>query len=75
MASLTAPAPLMTTDEVAAYLKVSVGTIHQWRYRGQGPRAAKVGRALRFRRGDVQAWLSQQSGLRTSTATTPDRVG
>jgi excisionase family DNA binding protein len=53
--------PLMTTAEVAAYLRVPVATIHQWRYRSEGPRAAKVGRHLRFRKADVDAWLEQQS--------------
>ncbi len=52
---------LLTTSQVAAYLQVPVATIHQWRYRGEGPKAAKVGRHLRFRRVDLDAWLEQQS--------------
>ncbi len=52
---------LLTTDQVAQYLQVPVATLHQWRYRGEGPKAAKVGRHLRWRRADVDAWLEQQS--------------
>ncbi len=52
---------LLTTSQVAAYLQVPVATLHQWRYRGEGPKAAKVGRHLRWRKADVDAWLEQQS--------------
>ena len=30
---------LMTSDEVAKYLRVPLATIYAWRYRGKGPRA------------------------------------
>lgn len=52
---------IMTTDEVAAYLNVPVTTLYQWRVTGAGPRAARVGRHLRFRRVDVDAWLDQRT--------------
>jgi excisionase family DNA binding protein len=48
---------LMTIDELAAYLQVSDQTIYQWRRRGAGPRGFRVGRYVRFRREDVDAWL------------------
>ena len=50
-------AELLTADELAAYLKVPVTTVYQWRTRGQGPRARKVGRHLRYCREDVARWL------------------
>lgn len=53
--------PLMTTDEVAAYLRVPVATIYGWRHVDAAPRAMKVGRHLRFRRADVEAWLDDQA--------------
>jgi excisionase family DNA binding protein len=49
--------PLMTTMEVAEYLAVPVATLWAWRYRGEGPRAVKVGRHLRYRAEDVEHWL------------------
>jgi excisionase family DNA binding protein len=57
------PRPLASTKEVAAYLGVPVGTLHNWRYHGVGPRAAKVGQQLRYRWEDVEAWLEERSGV------------
>lgn len=48
---------LLTIDELAAELKVPPGTIYQWNYRGTGPRPLKVGRHVRYRRGEVDRWL------------------
>jgi excisionase family DNA binding protein len=52
---------LMTTEQVATYLTVPVPTIYQWRLRGGGPTAIRVGRHLRFRRSEVDAWLDAQA--------------
>lgn len=57
-----APTPLLTTEQVAAYLQVTVATLHQWRYRNEGPPAAKVGRHLRWRLADLDDWLTHQAG-------------
>jgi excisionase family DNA binding protein len=48
---------LWTPCELAGYLGVPVATLYGWRYKGSGPRSIKVGRHLRYRRGDVEAWL------------------
>ena len=48
---------LLTVKQVAALLQVPPATLHTWRYRGIGPKAMKVGRYLRYRRGDVEEWL------------------
>ena len=42
------------------YLGIPVRTIYDWRLSGRGPRAVHVGRALRYRVCDVQAWLDAQ---------------
>ncbi len=52
---------LMTTDEVAQYLRVPVSTVHRWRSLGEAPKAARVGKHLRWRRADIDAWLEAQS--------------
>lgn len=52
---------LASPAEVAAHLGVPVKTLYQWKYRGTGPAALKVGRHLRYRWRDVEAWLDQQS--------------
>ncbi|QIY96494.1 helix-turn-helix transcriptional regulator [Streptomyces sp. S1D4-11] len=53
--------PLATPAEVAAYLGVPVKTLYQWKYRGIGPSVHKVGRHLRYRWREVDAWLDAQT--------------
>lgn len=53
--------PLATPEEVSTYLGVPVPTLHQWRYKGTGPKASKVGRHLRYRWADVERWLDDQA--------------
>lgn len=50
---------LWTTEETADYLGVPVKTLYRWRYMDTGPRALKVGRHLRYRPSDVEAWLDE----------------
>jgi excisionase family DNA binding protein len=56
----------MTTEQVADYLAVPVNTLYQWRSRGFGPRAARVGRHLRWKRDDVDAWMTARAETRPS---------
>jgi excisionase family DNA binding protein len=48
---------LMTPDELAEELGIPRATINQWRYWHKGPAFIKVGKHVRYRRGDVAAWL------------------
>jgi excisionase family DNA binding protein len=50
----------LTPEEVAGWLKVPVPTLYGWRHRGGGPPASRVGRHLRYRRGDVAEWFDEQ---------------
>lgn len=52
---------LATTPEVAAYLNVSVQALLDLRHRGNAPKASKVGRGLRWRWTDVDAWLEARA--------------
>ncbi len=49
----------MTIDELAGYLKVRPATLYGWRHEGSGPPGVKVGRAVRFRVEDVDAWITE----------------
>lgn len=49
--------PLLTPPELADYLGVPIKTLYTWRYRHEGPPALRIGRHLRYRRGDVEEWL------------------
>ena len=55
-------APLMSVPELAAYLQVPEATVYAWRSRGQAPPCYRVGRWLRFRREEVDDWLTRQVG-------------
>jgi len=48
---------LMTMGEVAEYLQCSVSTVRRWVARGRVPHY-RMGRMIRFRRGEVDAWLA-----------------
>lgn len=49
--------PLMTSQEVADYLRVPLQTLAAWRVKGVGPKASRVGKHLRYRLADVDMWL------------------
>ena len=50
----------MSIQELADFLDVPVKTIYAWRYHGHGPHGFRVGRHVRFRWCDVEAWLADQ---------------
>jgi excisionase family DNA binding protein len=50
-------APLLTTADVAQLLDVNERTLGFWRYAGKGPAYLKVGRRVRYRPADVEAYL------------------
>lgn len=52
---------LLSPDDLAALLQVPVKTVYNWRSEGKGPKGIRVGKYVRFRRADVEAWLDQLS--------------
>ena len=57
---------LLREDEVAGHLGIPKRTIQAWRLRGEGPPFFKLGRAVRYRCSDLEAWLAENRA--TSTA-------
>ncbi len=51
---------LLTPQELADYLHVPLKTVYGWRHRGLGPAGFRVGRHVRFRRSDVELWITGQ---------------
>ena len=49
---------LLTPDDVATILQIPVRTIYQWRHRGVGPPALKIGRHLRYQPSEIAAFLA-----------------
>lgn len=51
---------LLDIDDLAQILGISRHAVHQMRYVGEAPPAVKIGRALKWRREDVEAWLAER---------------
>lgn len=57
---------LLPEDAVANELGVSARTLQSWRVIGGGPRFIKVGRSVRYRRRDLDAYLEARTVGSTS---------
>ena len=56
----TPASPWMTTEQAAAYLSVSGGTMRNWRSRGEGPRYHLLGgRLVRYEVEDLDAYMRE----------------
>jgi predicted DNA-binding transcriptional regulator AlpA len=53
--------PLHDLEWLSGYLgNIPQRTIYNWRQRGGGPPAYRVGKYLRYRRSEVDAWLDSK---------------
>ena len=59
---------LLTVEDLSAHLVVPVATIYVWNSRGTGPKRYRLGKHVRYRRSDVDAWVEAQAA---SAATRP----
>lgn len=60
--STTGTSPsLWTIRDVSDFLAVPVGTLYQWRHRGDGPPALRLGKHLRFDPESVRRWALEQA--------------
>ena len=59
LAVTSATQPAMTLSELAAHLSVSTQALCGLRSKGRGPRGFRVGRQLRFRMSEIEAWLAR----------------
>lgn len=46
----------LTTEELSERTGIPVETLRQWRRHGRGPVPMKLGRGVRYRLADVEAW-------------------
>ncbi len=49
---------LLTEEEVAKHLHVSLASIRRWRLERRGPQFIKVGSLVRYRPEDLEFWLA-----------------
>jgi len=64
-----APGLRLSNDEAADYLGLKSATLNKWRCHGEGPPFIKVGRLVRYRLVDLDAFLMNR--LRHSTSDIP----
>lgn len=48
---------LWAPTDVATYLGVPLQTVYQWRHKGYGPTSRRIGKHLRYKPDDVEAWF------------------
>lgn len=51
---------LLSMQDLAERYGVPLATIRQWRHKGYGPKGFPVGRYVRYRLADVEAWEQKQ---------------
>lgn len=49
---------LLTEDEVAQQLSVSLASLRRWRLERRGPRFMKLGSLVRYQPQDLETWLA-----------------
>ncbi len=52
--------PLLSPEQLADYLGVPIKTVYRWREHREGPAGFRVGRHLRYRQRDVDAWIGER---------------
>lgn len=60
---------LLNQKQAARILDLSVRTLERHRLAGTGPSYARLGRLIRYRQDDLDAWV--RGSLRTSTSEAP----
>ena len=57
--SLRAKLGVITQEDLALTLEVSVDTLREWRRLKQGPDFVRTGKGVMYREDDVQEWLKR----------------
>ena len=59
------PSPLWTTKQAAVYLGLSMSTLNKWRCYGSGPAFLKLGRSVRYRKSQLDNFLTERTASNT----------
>lgn len=51
----------LTTKQAAKLIGIQPATLEHWRWAKTGPRYLKLGRAVRYRREDLQDWMNSRA--------------
>ena len=58
--------PLLTANEAAMHLKVSLSWLAKARMRGDGPPYLRIGRSIRYAQASLMQWMRSRQRLSTS---------
>ena len=58
---------IFRTGKAAGYLDLKKSTLEAWRVRGSGPVFLKLGKAVRYRKEDLDAFINARKCTSTST--------
>ena len=59
---------IFNTVEAAEYVRLSKPTLERFRVSGEGPVYCKLGGAVRYRKADLDVWLTSRMTISTSSA-------
>ena len=59
---------VMNTVEAAKYVRLGKPTLERFRLTGDGPIYVKLGKAVRYRKADLDAWMESRVTRSTSEA-------
>lgn len=62
----------LTASEAAFYLRTSKSTLAKRRMKGCGPAFVRIGRAVRYRLSDLDAWMGSSVSLLGRLAAPPE---
>lgn len=51
---------LLTLQQVAERYNIEENTLRYWRAQGTGPKSARLGRRVMYRRADVERWIDER---------------
>jgi predicted DNA-binding transcriptional regulator AlpA len=51
---------LLPTWEAAEMIGSTPGTLRNWRMKGKGPKAIRVGGRAKYRQSELEAWIEEQ---------------
>lgn len=65
---------MFNTQQASDYLGLAQATLEAWRTRGGGPVFLKLGKAVRYRREDLDAFLNLRTYANTSQAKASEKT-
>ena len=51
---------LITIQRLSEEISIPANTLRYWRTQGTGPKSARIGRRVMYRRADVERWIEEQ---------------